>query len=137
MEEKFLNEYSKFVESVTSKESNNFESMILKLNELNDHDEKVNISLLLTSALGLSSEAGEFVEIVKKICFQSKPLSEENKFHMKRELGDCFWYLMNASRSLSLDPYEIIEENIKKLKSRFPNDKFEGYFSENRKETDL
>ena len=115
-------------ESVTSKESNNFDSLIERLHDLNKQDEKVNISLLLTSALGLSAEAGEFTEVVKKILFQSKPLTEENKFHMKRELGVCFWYLMNAARSLSLDPYEIIQENVTKLKNRFPNEKFEMFF---------
>jgi NTP pyrophosphatase (non-canonical NTP hydrolase) len=132
-----LREYSDFVKSVTSKESNEFESMIQRLEELKKTDKDVNISLLLTSALGLSAETGEFTEVVKKIIFQSKPLTEENKFHIKRELGDILWYYMNAARSLSLDPYEIIEENIRKLKKRYPSEKFEGYYSENRQTNDL
>ncbi len=131
-----LRTYSDFVASVTSNESNHLEIMMNRLKELNK-DEEVNISLLMTSACGLSSESGEFMEIVKKIVWQSKPLTKDNKFHMKRELGDCFWYLMNAARALSLDPYDIIQENVNKLKSRFPNEKFEGSFSENRKENDI
>ena len=76
MEEKFLNDYSKFVESVTSKESNNFDSLIERLHDLNKQDEKVNISLLLTSALGLSAEAGEFTEVVKKLFFNPNHLQK-------------------------------------------------------------
>ena len=51
---------------------------------------------LLTAALGLGSETGEFVEIVKKMFLQGKPPSEDNIFHMKRELGDIMWYWVTA-----------------------------------------
>jgi NTP pyrophosphatase (non-canonical NTP hydrolase) len=98
---------------------------------------KVNISLLLTAALGMAAETGEFCEIPKKIFFQGKALNDEAVFHMKRELGDVMWYWINACRALDLDPNDVIAENVKKLESRYPGGAFDPYYSENRKQGDL
>jgi len=132
-----LNKYSDFVRAVTSAESNNYDHLNRRIENLRKENPPVNISLLLTAGLGLGSEGGEFQEIVKKIFFQGKPLSEENIFHMKRELGDIIWYWTNACRALDLDPNEVIAENVEKLKSRYPGGNFDAYYSENRKEGDL
>lgn len=132
-----LNKYSDFVKAVTSAESNNYDHLNRRIETLRKETPPVNISLLLTAGLGLGSEGGEFQEIVKKIFFQGKPLSEENIFHMKRELGDIIWYWTNACRALDLDPNEVIAENVEKLKSRYPGGSFDAYYSENRKEGDL
>jgi len=91
----------------------------------------------MTSAIGLSSETGEFNEIVKKIIFQGKPLTEDNVFHMKRELGDILWYWINACRALDLDPNSVLKENIDKLSARYPDLQFDVEKSENRKANDL
>jgi NTP pyrophosphatase (non-canonical NTP hydrolase) len=131
-----LNLYTKFVDAVTSKESNNFDHLLQRINELRDNS-NVNISLLMTAGIGLASEGGEFNEIVKKILFQGKPLNEETIFHMKRELGDVIWYWTNACRSLGLEPNDVIAENVNKLESRYPGGNFDPYYSENRKEGDL
>lgn len=128
-----LNQYTKFVSEVTSKESNDLEFFINNLKTLKG----VNISLLLTGVCGLTSESGEAMEIVKKILFQGKPLTEENIYHLKRELGDIIWYWVNACRALNVDPYEIITMNMDKLKSRYPGGEFDAFFSENRKDGDL
>ena len=96
-----------------------------------------NISLLLTGAIGIASEGGEFSEIVKKVTFQGKPMDDDTKFHMKRELGDIMWYWINSCRALDLDPNEVIAENVEKLKARYPGGSFDVYYSENRKEGDL
>ena len=135
MEENVLNQYSTFVEKVTSKESNDLDATFSRLVELNRG--KVNMALLLTGSLGLSSETGEFNEIVKKAVFQGKPLSEENVFHMKRELGDILWYWINTCRALSLNPNEVLQENVRKLKNRFPDETFSVEHSENRAKDDL
>jgi NTP pyrophosphatase (non-canonical NTP hydrolase) len=87
--------------------------------------------------LGLAAETGEFCEIPKKMLFQGKPLTEENLFHMKRELGDVIWYWINACRALHLDPNDVILENINKLKSRYPGGEFDAHYSENRQAGDL
>lgn len=136
-----LNKYENFVKQVTSNESNQLKSMVAKLYDLNTisemHGVPLNISLLLTSGIGLSSECGEFNEIVKKMVFQGKPFNEELRFHLKRELGDIIWYWINACRSLELDPNEVIAENVNKLKSRYPGGEFDPFYSENRQHGDL
>ncbi|MDB4378496.1 nucleoside triphosphate pyrophosphohydrolase family protein [bacterium] len=131
-----LNKYKEFVQEVTSKESNS--TMILN-NKLIDLEKEsgVNMSLLLTSSIGMASEGGEFAEIVKKCIFQGKPLDSDTIFHAKRELGDVAWYWINACRSLGLDPNSVLEENVNKLKSRYPGGEFDVHYSENRQEGDL
>lgn len=131
-----LNKYKDFVQGVTSKESEYLSEMFYAIK---DHESKTNInmSLLLTGGIGLSSEGGEFNEIIKKCIFQGKPLNEETVFHLKRELGDIMWYWITSCRALDLDPNDVIEENINKLKSRYPGGEFDAHYSENRKEGDL
>ena len=140
-----LNKYSEFVEAVTSQPSNDLTTFMNRLDyldgnfdyEKDQHGPDINVPLLLTGALGLAAETGEFCEIPKKMFFQGKPLNEENLFHMKRELGDIMWYWINACRALNLDPNEVIAENVKKLEARYPGGSFDPYYSENRKEDDL
>lgn len=131
-----LNKYQDFVQAVTSEASNDTAAMIRRLQELDDQP-NLNISLLMTAGIGLASEGGEFNEIVKKMVFQGKPFNEENRFHMKRELGDIFWYWSNACRALGYDPNEVIAENVTKLEARYPGGHFDAFYSENRKEGDL
>lgn len=130
-----LNRYKDFVEKVTSGESNSFGTMTRRMEVL--HDSGINPSLLLTGAIGIASEGGEFSEIVKKCVFQGKPMDSDTVFHCKRELGDIMWYWINACRALGLDPNEVIAENVKKLESRYPSGSFDVYYSEHRKEGDL
>ena len=130
-----LTEYSKFVETLTSDESNSTELMIDRIRKL--ENDGCNVSLLLTSAVGLSAEAGEFTEIVKKMIFQGKPYNDDNHFHMVRELGDIVFYLVNACRALNVDPNEIFFENVRKLEARYPGGKFNASQSEVRAEGDL
>jgi NTP pyrophosphatase (non-canonical NTP hydrolase) len=138
-----LNKYTSFVEAVTSKASNDLTTFMDRLDQLDanyedgKHGPDVNVPLLLTAAIGLGSEAGEFQEIVKKIMFQGKPLNEETAFHMKRELGDIIWYWTNACRALHLDPNDVIAENVNKLQSRYPGGVFDATYSENRAPGDL
>jgi len=131
-----LNKYQDFVQAVTSAESNYPVQLIERIQEINTTT-TINPALLLTAAMGLAAEGGEFVEIPKKIIFQGKPVNEENIFHMKRELGDIMWYWINACRALNLDPNDVIAENVRKLESRYPGGSFDAYYSENRKDGDL
>ena len=140
-----LNRYKDFVQAVTSQPSNDLTTFINRLDYLDgnfDYEKDaqgldINVPLLLTAALGLAAETGEFCEIPKKIYFQGKPLSVENVFHMKRELGDIMWYWINACRALELDPNDVIKENVNKLKARYPGGEFDVHFSENRQAGDL
>lgn len=138
-----LNKYQEFVKAVTSQPSNDLTTFMDRCDELDAnytngvYGPDVNVPLLLTAALGLSSETGEFCEIPKKMFFQGKPLDEDNVFHMKRELGDIMWYWISACRALKLDPNDVIAENVNKLKARYPGGEFDAYYSENRQVGDL
>ena len=144
-----LNEYAEFVKAVTSNESNDLTTFMNRLDRLDgnyepsgpdgemQHGPDFNVPLLLTAAMGLSSETGEFNEIVKKCMFQGKKLDDSTLSHLKRELGDVVFYWINGCLALNLEPNEVIAENIRKLKARYPGGKFDVYHSENRKDGDL
>lgn len=108
-----------------------------RMDELSNNNFGYNFALLMTAAIGLAAECGEFNEIPKKIIFQGKPFNEESIFHMKRELGDIIWYWVNACRALNLDPNDVIAENVRKLEARYPGGSFDVYHSEHRKAGDL
>ncbi len=127
--------YRKFVDAVTSDESRDFLALSDRLVSL---DEKgANIERLITGAVGLTAEGGEVMEIVKKLVFQGKKWDEETIFHLKRELGDVCFYMMELCIALDVTIDEIVEMNVEKLESRFPNGEFEVFYSENRKEGDV
>ena len=136
MENIDLNKYKDFVQAVTSEESNSKVAMQNRMEAI-EVDSGVNTALLLTGAIGIASEGGEFSEIVKKCIFQGKPMDDETVFHCKRELGDIMWYWINSCRALGLDPNEVVAENVNKLKARYPGGEFDVYYSENRKDGDL
>jgi NTP pyrophosphatase (non-canonical NTP hydrolase) len=135
MTENVLNQYQEFVDAVTSGASKDKETFMNRIGDL--YDSGANVSRLLTASIGMSSEAGEFSEVVKKIIFQGKPYSEENVIHMQKELGDVLWYWVNACMALNIDPYEVVDQNIKKLEARYPGGHFEIVKSEVRKVGDI
>jgi len=127
--------YLEFVNGVTSKESKDHEAFVYRVQEL--EGQGFPSERLLTASVGMCAEAGEFTEVVKKIVFQGKPVTDENLFHLKRELGDIMWYVAQACMGLDTTIDEIIEMNVDKLKSRYPGGEFDVHYSENRKEGDL
>ena len=131
-----LNKYKDFVQEVTSDASNDIHVMYKHMNEIQE-ETGVNMATLLTGAVGISAEGGEFMEIVKKCIFQGKPMSEETQFHAKRELGDIMWYWVNSCRALNIDPNDVIAENVRKLEARYPGGSFDPFYSENRQDGDL
>jgi NTP pyrophosphatase (non-canonical NTP hydrolase) len=128
--------YIEFVRQTTSPASSDFAQLLARMTELEaTHD--ADVPRLLTAALGMSAEAGEFTEVVKKIILQGKPYTQENVFHMKRELGDICWYIAQACMALDTNFREIMEMNYEKLSARYPEGAFDVYRSENRVEGDL
>ena len=127
--------YTEFVDAVTSNEIKSSESFSVRLREL--YSEGLSVERLLTAAVGMSAESGEFTEIVKKMIFQGKPVNEENLFHLKRELGDVMWYVMQACMGLNISLEEVIEMNVDKLKARYPGGEFDVHHSENRVDGDV
>ena len=129
--------YMEFVNAVTSEESKDYIPFNSRCFEIQSGDDGIPIHRLITAALGMGAESGEFTEVVKKIVFQGKPVNEDNIFHMKRELGDIMWYVAQACMALDTTFDEVIEMNVEKLKARYPGGEFDVHYSENRKEGDL
>ncbi len=129
------NKYIEFVRQTTSPASSDFAKLLARLTELETQD--ADVSRLMTAAFGMSAEAGEFTEIVKKIILQGKPYNDANIEHLKVELGDVLWYAAQACMALDISFEEVMERNYLKLSSRYPEGAFDVYRSENRKEGDI
>ena len=129
------NKYIEFVRQTTSPASSEYPKLVDRLNELKAQG--ADVSRLMTAAFGMSAEAGEFTEVVKKIFLQGKPYTEDNIFHMKRELGDLCWYLAQACMALDITFEEVLEMNYEKLSARYPEGTFSVYKSENREDGDV
>ena len=93
----------------------------------------IDIGGVMNAALGLSGEVGEFNDMLKKWIFHEKELDVE---HLKKELGDIMWYIAMMSESLGWNLDEIMQMNVDKLKSRYP-DGFDVNLANNRKEGDI
>jgi NTP pyrophosphatase (non-canonical NTP hydrolase) len=128
--------YIEFVRQTTSPASSDFAALLARMTEL-EATADADVPRLVTAAFGMSAEAGEFTEVVKKILLQGKPYNEENVFHLKRELGDICWYLSQAFMALDTNFEEILQMNYEKLSARYPEGSFDVYKSENRVEGDL
>ena len=123
--------YEEFVDAVTSDASKDFVSLADRLGELDR--EGANIERLTTAGVGLAAESGEFLEIVKKMVFQGKPWTPDNREHLIIELGDVMWYVAQACMALEIDFDDVVKGNIKKLEKRYPGGSFTIGNSENRK----
>jgi len=130
------NKYIEFVRQTTSPASTNYGDLVSRLSQL-EVEYDVDVPRVLTAALGISAEAGEFTEVIKKVFLQGKPYNEETVFHLKRELGDICWYLAQACMALNTNFEEVLQMNYDKLSARYPEGTFDVYRSENRVEGDL
>ena len=125
-----FDKYAIFVDGVTSDPSKDYQSFLESLDNLDG--EGANIQRLLTAAVGISAEGGEFMEIVKKMVFQGKPWNDDNREHLVIELGDVMWYVMQACAALDVSLEDVVAGNVEKLKKRYPGGEFDVYKSENR-----
>ena len=130
------NKYIEFVRQTTSPASNDFAALLTRLTEL-EASADADVPRLMTAAFGISAEAGEFTEVIKKIFLQGKPYNEDNVFHLKRELGDICWYIAQACMALDTTFEEVLQMNYEKLSARYPEGTFDVYKSENRVEGDI
>ena len=125
-----FDKYTEFVDAVTSDSSKDFVSLADRLGDLDRQG--ANIERLLTAAVGISAEGGEFTEIVKKMVFQGKPWNEDNREHLIIELGDVMWYVAQACMALEIDFDDVVKGNVKKLEKRYPGGSFSIDKSEHR-----
>ena len=141
-----INDYARFVDSCTSETSKDTSKMCARLGNLMGNysmfqgkivECEIDMARLMTALIGMMAESGEFAEVVKKKVFQAdSKFSEDEVFHMKRELGDVLWYRVQGCIALGFTPDDVMDENIRKLESRYPNG-FEVIRSEVRKEGDI
>ena len=73
---------------------------------------------IIWHALGLVGEAGEVAETVKKGILHQHGLDREK---LTKELGDVCWYIAALCTNLGVDLGEVMEANIEKLRTRYPN----------------
>ena len=130
------NKYIEFVRQTTSPASSDFAALLTRLTEL-EASADADVPRLMTAALGISAEAGEFTEVIKKIFLQGKSYNEDNVFHLKRELGDICWYIAQACMSLDTTFEEVLQMNYEKLSARYPEGTFDVWKSENRVDGDI
>ena len=104
-----------------------------KLAMRTSNSEVSEIAHLVNGALGLTGEAGEVADIVKKHAMQGHALNTE---HIAKECGDCLWYIAETATAIGYDLDTIMEMNIEKLKKRYP-DGFSAERSQNRAEGDV
>ena len=134
MDSKEVIEHREFVDSVTSEATKECDTFIENLDELQDGDFKWNQpQRLLTGGIGICSEGGELLDLVKKILFQGKKPTPELRHKIKLELGDVMWYVQQVLIWGSWSLNEVLAENINKLDGRYP----EGFSvdkSENRED---
>jgi NTP pyrophosphatase (non-canonical NTP hydrolase) len=128
--------YIEFVRQTTSPASSDFAALLTRLTEL-EASADADVPRLMTAAFGISAEAGEFTEVIKKMFLQGKPYNEDNVFHLKRELGDICWYIAQACMALDTTFEEVLQMNYEKLSARYPEGTFDIFRSENRVEGDL
>ena len=126
-------EHRKFVDSVTSEYTKDCDTFIERLDELQDTPRFHEPQRVLTGAIGICSEGGELLDIVKKIIFQGKEPTTELRMKIKNELGDVMWYVQQILIAMDWNLHDVLAENTKKLSGRYP-DGFDTEKSENREE---
>ncbi len=104
----FLKNYCDFVSTLASEQS------------MEDFDSKLG-----TSGLGITGEAGEIADTIKKIMYQGKIFDEKTREDLIKETGDLLWYVAFMCRNvLDVSIEEVIEKNIEKLQNRYKSGKF-------------
>lgn len=72
---------------------------------------------LIHYGFGMVTEAGEFIDQLKKHLMYGKNLDAVN---LREELGDLLWYISRALTELDTTFEAVMAKNIEKLKARFP-----------------
>ena len=134
MDSKEVIDHRDFVNGITSEATVDSDTFIDRLAEFQDGDMIWSQpQRLLTGGIGICSEGGELLDLVKKILFQGKKPTPELRHKIKLELGDVMWYVQQVLIWGGWSLNEVLAENTNKLGGRYP----EGFSvdkSENREE---
>lgn len=109
-----------YVEEALRSENKDFQSLISRVD--------VRSMRLLHGAMGLDTESGEIMDSMKRHIIYGSDL---NVVNIREELGDIMWYVALICDELGLTIEQICEDNIAKLRKRYP-DKFSRELAENR-----
>ena len=110
-----------FVSNAIKTESRNFDDIGKRMSEVRNQR-------LLHAGIGLATEAGEFLDALKKHVFYGKDLDTVN---LSEEMGDIFWYCALIADELNIDFSQVMDTNIAKLKARY-GEKFSEEKAEHR-----
>jgi len=134
MDSKEVIDHRDFVNGVTSEATVDSDAFMDRLAEFQDGDMIwTEPQRLLTGGIGICSEGGELLDLVKKLLFQGKEPTPELREKIKLELGDVMWYVQQVLLAMGWELHEVLAENTKKLSGRYP----EGFSvdkSENRED---
>lgn len=95
--------------------------------------ESPHLATVLNGCLGLSGECGEFNDMIKKWIFHDSGIDEQ---HLEKELGDILWYIALICNAMGWKLENIMQQNIKKLKTRYPEG-FDTYLANHRMQGDV
>jgi len=85
------------------------------------------VTSLMYLTLGLTGEAGEVAEKIKKLYRDTHGLvTDQLKEDLTKELGDVLWYVSQIAKELDIDFSTVAEKNIGKLQSRMNRNKITG-----------
>jgi len=77
--------------------------------------------------LGLTGEAGEVAEKIKKIIRDHGGIPQDgHREEIKKELGDVLWYVAQISSELGISMKDVATANIEKLFSRKDRGQIKG-----------
>lgn len=95
--------------------------------QINEYQEKVKrtmnfwgtpAEIVCNMCLGITGEAGEVVDYIKKIVFHGHKYEQDK---LIEELGDLMWYVSALANFYKIDMNEVLNKNIEKLLKRYPN----------------
>ena len=88
---------------------------------------------LAMGGLGISGEAGEVTDIIKKVLYHGLELDDGTRELLLKELGDVQWYNSLLAQTVGSSSQDVMQMNYDKLLKRYPNG-FSKEASENRVE---
>ena len=106
-----------YIEQAIRTESADFEAIARRLTGTEES------MRLLHAAMGIATESGELLDMLKKRFFYGKPVDRVNAIE---EMGDLCWYMAIACDVLGVSFEEVMAINIAKLKQRYPERFDEG-----------
>ena len=102
---------SAYIDEAAARTEPNYDEVVRRLKD-------PQVARLLHVGMGMVTEAGEFIDMLKKHIYYGTPI---DKVNLNEELGDSSWYARIGANALGVRFLDVIMLNIRKLRTRFPN----------------